>query len=120
MKLSKAILRVFEVKAKPGQAGLLEQKLSSTSVSVVNGKPGNLGYFYGTNLSSDDDGDLVFVSVWENLESVKSHFGETWEESFLPEGYDDIIERCSIRHLEIDGSLISSAPADPLEPRDPE
>ena len=112
MKLSKAILRIFEVRAKSGNAELLKQKLSDTSVSVVEHKQGNLGYFFGDNLTSDEN-DLVFISVWEDLESIKSLFGEEWEESFLPEGYDEIIESCSIKHIKIDGNLVPSASADP-------
>ena len=83
---------------------MLKQKLSDTSVSVVKGKPGNLGYFFGESISADGK-DLVFISVWDNLDSVKSHFGEEWEKSYLPEGYDEIIESCSIRHIEFDGEL---------------
>lgn len=105
MKLSKSILRIFEVRAKPGYAEILKQKLSDTSVTVVNGKPGNRGYFFGEKLSSDGN-DLVFISIWKNLESIKSLFGEKWEESFLPEGYDEIIESCSIKHIEFDGNLV--------------
>ena len=104
MQLSKSILRVFDVRAKVGKAEILKQKLSDTSVSVVKGKPGNLGYFFGENISSDKH-DLVFISVWKDLESVKSHFGEDWEQSYLPEGYEEIIECCSIKHIEFDGSL---------------
>lgn len=104
IKLSNSILRIFEVRAKPGQAKTLRQKLSDTSVSVVDGKPGNIGYFFGENLSADEN-SLVFISVWKDLESVKSLFGEEWEESFLPPGYDEIIESCSIRHVEFDGKL---------------
>ena len=106
MILRKCILRIFEVRAKSGNAELLKQKLSDTSVSVVKGKPGNIGYFFGANLSSDEN-DLVFISVWEDLESIKSLFGEKWEESYLPEGYDEIIESCSIKHIEFDGNLVS-------------
>ena len=105
MKLRRSILRIFEVRAKPGNVEALKQKLSTTSVSVVNGKPGNLGYFFGENISSGEN-DFVFISVWEDLESVKSLFGEEWEASFLPEGYDEIIESCSIRHIEFDGELV--------------
>ena len=104
MNLSRAILRVFDVRAKPGKAGLLKQKLSDTSVSVVKGKPGNLGYLFGENISSDGN-DLVFISVWDSLESIKSHFGEAWERSYLPEGYDEIIESCSVKHIMFDGNL---------------
>ncbi len=104
MKLEKSILRVFDVRAKAGQAALLKQKLSDTSVKVVEGKPGNLGYFFGENLSSDGN-DLVFISVWKDLDSIKSHFGEDWQASYLPDGYEEIIESCSIRHIEFDGHL---------------
>lgn len=113
MKLNNAILRIFEVRAKPGNAELLKQKLSDTSVSVVKDKPGNLGYFFGENIGSDEN-DLVFISVWEDLESVKSLFGREWEQSFLPEGYGEIIESCSIKHIEFDGSLALSDPANPV------
>ena len=100
----KHILRVFEVRAKPGNAAELKRKLSDTSVSVVSGKPGNLGYLFGENLSSDEN-DLVFISLWRDLESVKSRFGDEWQESFLPEGYEEMIESCSIRHIEVEGEF---------------
>ena len=106
MLLNKSILRIFDVRAKPGKAKLLKQKLSDTSVSVVEGMPGNLGYFFGEVISSDDN-DLVFVSVWKDLDSIKSHFGKDWEQSYLPEGYEEIIESCSIKHIEFDGHLVS-------------
>ena len=102
MELCKAILRVFEARARPGKAELLKQKLSDTSVSVVQGKPGNLGYFFGKNLSSDER-DLVFISVWEDLASIKSLFGDEWKNSFLPDGYEVLIESCSVKHIEFDG-----------------
>ncbi len=107
MELSKAILRIFEVRATPGNAGILKQKLSDTSVAVVAGKPGNLGFFFGENISKNDN-DLVFISVWQDLESIQSMFGEDWQEAFLPEGYAEIIESCSIRHVQIDGKLVTA------------
>ena len=104
IKLDNAILRIFEVRAKPGQASKLREKLSDTSVSVVDGEPGNLGYFFGVSLSSDEN-DLVFISVWRDLDSIKTRFGDQWQASFLPEGYAEMIESCSIRHVEFDGKL---------------
>ncbi|MDJ0832550.1 MAG: antibiotic biosynthesis monooxygenase [Gammaproteobacteria bacterium] len=109
MELSKTILRIFEVRARPGQAGILKQKLSATSVAVVNGKPGNLGYLFGENLSANEN-DLVFISVWEDLASIQSLFGEQWQQSFLPEGYEELIDSCSIKHIEVDGKLVPTNP----------
>ena len=103
--LDKNVFRIFEARAKTGQARLLRQKLSETSIAVVKDEPGNLGYFFGENLSTDEH-DLVFISVWKDLDAVKSRFGDEWEESFLPEGYEEIIESCSIRHVEITGALV--------------
>ena len=117
MKLNQSILRIFEVRAKPGKAGLLKQKLSDTSIKVVDGKPGNLGYFFGENLSSDEN-DLVFISIWQDLDSIKSLFGEQWESSFLPPGYEEIIDDCSIKHVEFEGQLISQVAANPDQSTD--
>lgn len=106
MKFSNSILRVFEVRAKPGMTEVLKQKLSDTSVAIVEGEPGNLGYFFGENITSTGS-DLVFISVWKDLESIKSLFGDAWEASYLPEGYEEIIESCSIKHIEFDGAVHS-------------
>lgn len=57
-------------------------------------------------MASQED-SLVFVSVWESLEAVKGRFGADWQESFLPEGYDDLIEKCSVRHFRFDGEIHS-------------
>ena len=70
-----AIFRVFEAYAKPGKLELLRAKFASTSVSVVNGEPGNLGYFFGQPVSSQQN-SLVFVSVWESIDAIKGRFGE--------------------------------------------
>ncbi len=97
-------MRVFEVRAKPGCADELSTKLGHTSISVVQDKPGNLGYFFGKKTPSGDH-DFVFVSIWKNLESVQTLFGADWEKSFLPPGYNEIIEECSIKHFNFDGVL---------------
>ncbi len=97
-------MRVFEVRALPGKSAKLKQKLADISVSVVDGKPGNLGYFFGESLSSDEH-DLVFISIWNSMDSIKSNFGDRWEESYLPEGYEELIESCSIRHIQFEGKL---------------
>lgn len=104
MQLHNAILRIFDVRALPGKVDILKRKLSDTSIDVVKGEPGNLGYFFGESLSGDAH-DLVFISVWKDLDSVKARFGDDWQVSFLPEGYEALIETCSIRHLKFSGQL---------------
>ena len=93
-----SILRVFEARAKPGCADSLAKKLATTSVDVVRNQPGNQGHFFGKSVTGEDD-DFVFVSVWRDLNAVKTRFGDDLESSFLPLGYSELIEECSINHF---------------------
>ena len=98
--LSGPILRLFQVKTKPGCAPELIHKFGTTSAAVVRGHPGNQGFFFGHSVGSDED-YVVFTSVWRDLDAVKARFGETWQESFLPSGYEDLIEQHSVRHIDV-------------------
>ena len=95
---SGSILRVFEARAKPGCADALAKKFATTSVDVVRNQPGNQGHFFGKSVSGDDD-VFLFVSVWRELNAVKNRFGDEWESSFLPLGYSELIEECSVKHF---------------------
>ena len=97
---SAPIMRLFQVRAKPGCAAELIRKFAITSADVVRGEPGNRGYFFGHGISSDDD-YVVFASIWQDLDAVKARFGDAWQTSFLPPGYEDLIDECSIRHIDI-------------------
>lgn len=94
------ILRIFDVRAKPGCGPALLEKFAVTSAAVVEGEPGNMGYFFGEGAEADSD-LVMFTSVWESLDAVKARFGATWQQSFLPEGYEDLIEACSVRHIAV-------------------
>ena len=93
-----SILRVFEARAKPGCAELLARKFATTSVDVVRNQPGTQGHFFGKRVSGEDD-VFLFVSVWRDLDAVKSRFGGEWESSFLPAGYSELIDECSVKHF---------------------
>ena|SRR5690349_13481962 len=95
---SGSILRVFEARAKPGCADSLAKKFATTSVDVVRNQPGNQGHFFGKSVSDEDD-VLLFVSVWRDLNAVKTRFGDDWKSSFLPAGYSELIEECSVKHF---------------------
>ena len=96
------ILRLFEVKVRDGHAETLLRKFSTTSADVVRGEPGNRGYFFGQGMLNDA-GRLVFASLWKDLNAIKQRFGEDWQASFLPKGYEDMIEEHGIRHIELGG-----------------
>ena len=60
--MSWPILRVFQVRAKPGCAEELIRKFTVTSAEVVRGHRGNLGYFFGHGVGEDAD-YVAFTSV---------------------------------------------------------
>lgn len=96
------ILRLFEVTAKPGCAAALLAKFANTSADVVQNEPGNQGYFFGDEMSVDGE-RVIFASLWDDLAAVQQRFGERWQDSFLPDGYEDLIESCGIRHIRVGG-----------------
>lgn len=96
------VLRLFEVKVRDGHAETLLQKFSTTSADVVRNEAGNCGYFFGRGVLTDA-GWLVFGSLWKDLDAIKQRFGEDWQVSSLPEGYEEMIEEHAIRHIDING-----------------
>lgn len=94
------ILRLFEVRVKKGCVDTLVQNFATTSADVVRSEPGNRGYFFGQEMSVNEE-KVVFASVWRDLDAVKQRFGASWRISFLPEGYEDLIEDCSVRHIDL-------------------
>ena len=94
------IMRLFQVKAKSGCVDTLLHKFATTSADVVQHEPGNEGYFFGGGVETDGD-LLIFASLWKDLDAVKQRFGDQWQVSFLPEGYEDLIEEHSLCHIDI-------------------
>ena len=93
------ILRIFEVQVKDGCVEELLENFSTTSSKVVNGHPGNRGYFFGQCVQGGEN-VVMFVSMWDDLDAVKQRFGDDWEKSYLPEGYERLIDTCSLRHFD--------------------
>ena len=94
------ILRLFQVKTKKGAVEELIGKFATTSADVVRNEPGNEGYFFGRGVELDED-VVVFASVWRDLDAVKQRFGDDWQTSHLPPGYDAMIEECSVCHIDL-------------------
>jgi len=95
-----SVMRLFQVKVKAGHADALLAKFATTSVDVVCHEPGNTGYFFGKGIALDEN-RLVFASLWSDLDAVKQRFGEDWQTSYLPVGYEDLIEECSVHHIDV-------------------
>ncbi len=93
------VLRIFEVQVKDGHVDELLENFSTTSSKVVEGHPGNRGYFFGRCVQGGEN-MVMFVSMWDDLDAVKQRFGNDWQVSYLPDGYEDHIDNCTVRHLD--------------------
>ncbi|MDP5220163.1 antibiotic biosynthesis monooxygenase family protein [Ruegeria sp. 2205SS24-7] len=100
MTSSGPVLRIFEVQVKDGHVEELLENFATTSSKVVEGHPGNRGYFFGRCIQGGDN-MVMFVSIWDDLDAVKKRFGDDWLVSYLPDGYEDLIDSCSIRHVDV-------------------
>jgi quinol monooxygenase YgiN len=95
---SRPIARVFRAKAAPGCRDELLQKFHSSSAALVNGKAGCLGYRILEPIDASA-AEVVFESIWRDLDAVKAGFGEAWQQSYLPEGYAALMTACSVNHF---------------------
>jgi hypothetical protein len=43
--------------------------------------------------------EVVFESVWRDVDAVKEAFGDGWQQSYLPEGYSVLITAYSVHHF---------------------
>jgi hypothetical protein len=43
--------------------------------------------------------EVVFESIWRDLDAVKVAFGDAWQQSHLPEGYSELMTAFSVHHF---------------------
>ena len=94
------ILRLFKARARPNCESALAEKLATSSVQVVRNEPGFLG-FVCAGPANNSDRDFVFASMWRDADAIKARFGHDWRVSFLPPGYAELIEECSVEHYQL-------------------
>jgi quinol monooxygenase YgiN len=94
------IIRVFRARVKPGCERALAEKLNTSSVEVVQGQPGFLGYLVA-GPANERQREFIFASIWADADAIKARFGAVWRTSLLPPGYAELIENCSVDHYHL-------------------
>ena len=95
---SRPVARVFRATAAPGCRDELLRKFHSSSAALVNGKMGCLRYRILEPVDASAP-EVVFESVWRDLDAVKEAFGDAWRQSHLPEGYSALMTAHSVHHF---------------------
>jgi quinol monooxygenase YgiN len=94
------IIRVFRARARQGCKRALADKLATSSVQVVQGQPGFLGYLVA-GPANESQHEFIFASIWTDADALKARFGQEWRDSLLPPGYAELIEECSVEHYHL-------------------
>jgi quinol monooxygenase YgiN len=107
---SRPIARVFRATAAPGCRDELLQRFHSSSAALVNSKVGCLKYRILEPVDALAP-EVVFESIWRDLDAVKVAFGDAWQQSHLPQGYSALMTAYSVHHFFVSESSTRSTPA---------
>ena len=104
---SRPIARVFRATAAPGCRDELLQRFHSSSAALVNSKVGCLKYRILEPVEASAP-EVVFESIWQDLDAVKVAFGDAWEQSYLPDGYAALMTAYSVQHFVVSENSTSN------------
>ena len=102
--------RAFRATAAPGCRDELLQRFHTSSAALVNSKVGCLKYRVLEPVDALAP-EVVFESIWRDLDAVKVAFGDAWQQSQLPEGYSVLMTAYSVHHFFVNESSTRSNPA---------
>jgi quinol monooxygenase YgiN len=100
------IARVFRATAAPGCRNDLLEKFHSSSAALVNSKVGCLLYRVLEPVDACAS-EVVFESIWRDLDAIKTAFGDAWQQSYLPEGYSSLMTTYSVHHFFVSESSLA-------------
>ena len=92
--------------AAPGSRDELLQRFHSSSAALANGKVGCLKYRILEPVDAPAP-EVVFESIWRDLDAIKAAFGDAWQQSYLPEGYSALMTAYSVHHFLVSESSIA-------------
>jgi heme-degrading monooxygenase HmoA len=93
------IIRVFRPTIHPGKEREFESFLRDTAVPLVSQQSGLVAQHVGTPRDPDST-EFVYVTVWENVESIRAFAGERWEEAVIAPDEEHLLKDTWIGHYE--------------------
>jgi hypothetical protein len=93
------IIRVFKPTIHPGMENELESFLRDTAVPLVSRQAGLVAQHVGRPCGSSS-GTYLYVTVWENVESIRAFAGERWQDAVITPDERHLLSDTSIEHYE--------------------
>ena len=94
------IIRVFRPTIHPGKEAEFESFLRDTAVPVVSRQSGLVAQHVGKPRDSSST-EFVYVTVWEDVESIRAFAGERWQEAVVEPEEEELLKETWIGHYEV-------------------
>jgi transposase len=93
------IVRVFRARLQPGMRGPYEQLCREHALPLMCRHEGFLTYHIGLPRERRSD-EFVLVTVWNDLDSVRTLVGEHWKEALILPGEGDMLLEACVQHFD--------------------
>jgi heme-degrading monooxygenase HmoA len=94
------IIRVFRPTIHPGKEREFESFLRETAVPLVSQQSGIVAQHVGKPRDPSST-EYLFVTVWEDVESIRAFAGERWQEAVIDPDEEHLLKDTWIGHYEV-------------------
>ena len=94
------IIRVFRPTIYPGKEAEFESFLRDTAIPLVSQQSGLVAQRVGRPRDSSSS-EFVYVTVWEDVESIRAFAGERWQEAVITPDEEHLLKDTWIGHYEV-------------------
>jgi heme-degrading monooxygenase HmoA len=94
------IIRVFKPTIHPGKEAEFESFLREEAIPLVSGQSGLVAQHVGRPRDPSST-EFLYVTVWEDVESIRRFAGERWEEAVITPDEEHLLKDTWIGHYEV-------------------
>jgi heme-degrading monooxygenase HmoA len=94
------IIRVFRPTIHPGKEREFEAFLRDTAVPLVSQQSGLVAQYVGKPRDPSTT-EYVYVTVWEDVESIRAFAGESWQEAVITPDEEHLLKATWIGHYDV-------------------
>jgi heme-degrading monooxygenase HmoA len=94
------IIRIFRPTIHPGKEAEFESFLRDTAIPLVSQQSGIVAQHVGRPRGPSST-EFVYVTVWEDEESIRAFAGESWQEAVITPEEEDLLKETWIKHYDV-------------------
>ena len=94
------IIRIFRPTIHPGKEAEFESFLRDTAIPLVSQQSGIVAQHVGRPRDPSST-EFVYVTVWEDAESIRAFAGESWQEAVITPEEEDLLKETWIKHYDV-------------------